>query len=115
MEKKDDGGPAFPCPVGEQAGWPGLSLRDYFIAHAPAEPQFWFEPAMPTERPKSRWVSDGGTQEFKSAFEAERVCGDNFRDANGHLIDEWDFEKKKQRYIQWPAAWADAQLEARKK
>ena len=37
MSKKEDGGPAFPCPVLHGNGAPtGMSLRDYFAAKAMA-------------------------------------------------------------------------------
>jgi hypothetical protein len=29
------------------------------------------------------------------------------------MADEWTEEREKQRYVQWPAAWADEQLKAR--
>jgi hypothetical protein len=39
-----DGGPAFPgghgCVTGPTVG---MSLRDYFAAHAPEVPQWWFD------------------------------------------------------------------------
>lgn len=38
---------AFPLGTAE----PGMTLRDYFAAHAPAEPQSWFEPTMPPGPP----------------------------------------------------------------
>jgi hypothetical protein len=50
----------------------GMSLRAYFMAHAPVEPQPWFNPKI-TEK------------HFGSEIE-------------------------KQRYVQWPAAWADEQI-----
>ena len=28
-------------------------------------------------------------------------------------LDQWEAERRKQRYIQWPAAWADAMLDQR--
>jgi len=41
---KNDGGPAFPVPSAEDSaatlcaqGYGGMTLRDYFIAHAPAQ------------------------------------------------------------------------------
>lgn len=43
MSTKDDGGPAFPAPdAGEEhfsqrSAYMGMSLRDYFAAHAPLE------------------------------------------------------------------------------
>lgn len=90
----------------------GISLRDYFIAHAPEEPQAWFKPVVslpyPTdpnitplcEKDRKDWSED--TMDFdrqrQHRWEARRV---------------WGEELEKQRYIQWPAAWADAMLAAR--
>lgn len=37
MNEPKDGGPAFPCEGGDMSGLhasPGMSLRDYFAAHA---------------------------------------------------------------------------------
>lgn len=62
MTGKNDGGPAFPrtqAGKGEDfdCGHEGMSLRDYFAAHAPPDPATWFvfEPA--TKRPSRVWVS----------------------------------------------------------
>lgn len=47
--------PAFPQQLTvdrEFIGSEGMSLRQYFAAHAPAEPPLWFEPRMPTPRPE---------------------------------------------------------------
>lgn len=43
MMKVEDGGPAFPCPTDRQdiQPWTGMSLRDYFMAHAPSPPAAW--------------------------------------------------------------------------
>ncbi|MFA5377415.1 MAG: hypothetical protein WC455_16810 [Dehalococcoidia bacterium] len=82
-EVEDDGGPAFPIGSGDMRDPHGMSLRDYFIAHAPAEPQEWFTP----------------------------------RDRDGDAscaIFVGDEDYVKQRFIQWPAAWADEQIKARK-
>lgn len=48
-KKVDDGGPAFPPPWHPEMGWSprdaqGMSLRDYFAAHAPPMPD-WFNVA----------------------------------------------------------------------
>lgn len=86
---RDNGGPAFPAPdLGEQdfsqpGAYPGMTLRDYFIANAPTEPQSWFCPVM-------------------SPFPA-----------TPYEIYKWRREYKKQWYIQWPSAWADEMLKAR--
>ncbi len=95
----DDGGPAFPeaglsnLPNGEFIhGRAGMTLRDYLIAHAPAQPQPWFEPVMP-DGFEPDWTING------------RPC----------FGDEKQAAYTKQRYIQWPAAWADEQLKLRSK
>lgn len=51
MVEHQDGGPAFPR-VGE---WeePGMSLRDYFAAHAPPMTDEWWEDSAEEE---SHWV-----------------------------------------------------------
>lgn len=51
MNKHNDGGSAFPCmppqdtAAGSAVGYPhpgaGMSLRDYFAAHAPPPPEGW--------------------------------------------------------------------------
>ncbi len=47
MSKIEDGGPAFPGPLQENPrdghlyGDAGMSLRDYYMAHAPEPPQWW--------------------------------------------------------------------------
>lgn len=52
-EHINDGGPAFPCEQGyiPERGWnqtfcPGLTVRDYFAAHAPEMSDQWWEDAM---------------------------------------------------------------------
>lgn len=135
-QKRDDGGPAFPTDELKYGGsfneaaakrHGGMSLRDYFIAHAPVEPQFWFKPIMPAERPKDLFCVEGSEQEhekFKDALlEAkkihavshEEVARRFIHDKNSPAKQEWDAAYEKQRLIQWPSAWADAQLQARLK
>lgn len=105
-------------------GHPGMTLRDYFIAHAPAEPQPWFEPAMQarpaipipdeTLSPElyKQWDGLGDWLNPEDA-DADVIAFDSiFRAAREGAI-KWEFERAKQRYIQWPAAWADAMLAAR--
>ena len=104
-EVKDDGGPAFPraevkdTAMGFQVitGWcPGMSLRDYFIAHAPAKPQEWFWPDIPP-RPQA-------------------ILDESGRCVNSEELKNYDlFERDKQRLVRWPAAWADEMLKSRKK
>ncbi|PKL40915.1 MAG: hypothetical protein CVV44_04150 [Spirochaetae bacterium HGW-Spirochaetae-1] len=78
------------------SGDDGMSLRDYFIAHAPAEPQPWFTPIMDIKRPQPHFDSSRSGN-----------C------LNRMALDSWDNEYDKQRHLQWPVAWADAMLAAR--
>ena len=58
-----------------------VGLRVYLAAHAPADPQFWFKPLCDEEKPKDI----------------------------GKII-EWSNKYEKDRLLQWPLAWADAQI-----
>ena len=92
----NDGGPAFP-KGDDSSPQDGMSLRDWLMAHAPLEPQWHFEPAMPTPRP-------------------EAVKHENSEwPANTNEIQAWDDECAKQRAIKWPWVWADAMLAERQK
>lgn len=62
----------------------GITAHDYFMAHAPQHPQVWFVPTMPTVRP---------------ARAAEAAA--------------WDHEYEKQRWLQWPCAWANEMMARR--
>jgi hypothetical protein len=80
---RTDGGPAFPIPA--RQGAPvhmGMSLRAYLIAHAPRDPQPWFQPDFP----------------------------ELTADASMEARYQWDSDRVRATYVQWPGAWADAQL-----
>lgn len=135
MSNRDDGGQVFPVQfisqnqsTGETTmhqSEPGLTLRDYFIAHAPVRPQGWFDPVMPpkpeipqppsdlTEEEKLEldglhdWLDEEDIEHPRVlAFLAAR------KQANEALF-KWRQDYDKQHCIQWPAAWADAMLKAR--
>lgn len=93
MSTINDGGPAFPFAGAEGHVYndQGMSLRAYFMAHAPAEPQEWFEPVMP-EHPVPLGLD-------------RRITLEEERQAMA-----WTQEQEKQRYVQWPAAWADEMI-----
>lgn len=84
-----DGGPAFPVPINCTLGETGMSLRDYFIAHAPAEPTFHFKVKMDRPRPSGEGKID-------------------------EILD-WERDEKINRMKQWPGVWADAMLAEREK
>jgi len=41
MSDTDTGGPAFPVPLDAFDDREGMTLRDYFAAHAPNPPETW--------------------------------------------------------------------------
>ena len=96
--------PAFPIE-----GVKGLSMIAYFAARAPAEPQPWFKPILPT-KPRGFWKGDNGMT-YDSEHAARRDNGeDGYTSTVANEIRQWADECVKQRYIQWPAAWAEAVL-----
>ncbi len=131
-----DGGPAFPTENEHQSGantyhYSGMTLRDYFIAHAPAEPQPWFSPAMPQAEaplPHFHQMYPDCTEKEKAALNhydadymsAEDVLEERVRDyliQKRHEAQRWRERgaiAERERFVQWPAAWADAMLKARK-
>lgn len=103
----------------------GLAARDYFIAHAPAEPQPWFKPVM-----RSRPIAPTRPADFTPAERNEISGRGDYIDTEDMLeprakaysaamdvfekaLRVYNAELEKQRYVQWPAAWADAMLIAR--
>jgi len=123
-DRKNTGGPAFPQPaVISEAGdiltslnfdEGGMTLRDYFMAHAPTIPQAWFKPTMPTSRPGGKFVSEDGMRSYATAMEADRAEGfDGFFNASSDAQEEWDRAQNKALFTQWPAAWADEMIKER--
>ncbi len=121
--------PAFPAN-----GVPGMTLRAYLVAHAPAEPQAWFQPVFPevvepNPFPANSWpaklidhaVGSDWTQEQidyqvgMQLVEEERV--DEIKARIAQSIEARKQRKanientERERYLQWPLAWADAMLE----
>lgn len=153
MSARDDGGPAFPMQdaqaihayalarvqglgPGEDRDAPyikaraeavgGMSLRDYFIAHAPAEPQPWFTPTVPPRPVMPSWehLPDGPLRDEARALHYEEIIdpqtpeGERWVESQREAyeaIEAWQRDKDRARYVQWPAAWADAMLEERAK
>ncbi|KAA1013221.1 hypothetical protein FVF58_09355 [Paraburkholderia panacisoli] len=103
----------------------GLTARDYFIAHAPAEPQPWFKPVMPPPPPSVQIPAEMTDEERNEYYGWDEYLGiedmkcprirDYCERVNAHrtLAQAWNSEFEKQHYVQWPAAWADAMLRAR--
>jgi len=111
MAKVNDGGPAFPKLQefdGNNNPMPdGMSLRDVFAVHAPSEPQAWFTPTMKEDRPVPVKLNGVIVDSDDPVFDAK--C------ANIKEVREFDKEYAKQTSIQWPYAWADAQIAERER
>lgn len=93
-----------PPPVWIQRDYGGMTLREYFAAHAPAEPQPWFMPVMATPRPAY-------PGEYSTALPIQQIV--DHQTTVVRAQDEWDLARSVARYAQWPWAWADAVLAAR--
>lgn len=105
-----------------------ITLRDYFIAHAPAEPQPWFKPVMPLRPLRPNFLKDltpeqrlrWGQLDYASDDLDEELADDpvlaDFVKRDQQAIraqHDHDIERAKQRYVQWPGAWASAMLAQR--
>lgn len=105
--------PAFPA-AGLDVNHPmsGLTIRQYLAAHAPAEPQPWFTPIL-GPRPEDDWRhsrSDWRFDTYSAAVEHCQKHGGEPVNANWDTQRAWDNDRERQRFIQWPWAWADALL-----
>lgn len=124
MGAKATGGPAFPHKEYSGMTASGATLHDYFMAHAPEQPQSWFIPEMPAcpVVPSIRSVShtpfrvDLLVQEDFAAEDQSHEARKWFaaREEAEDAQAAWQAEFRKQLCIQWPSAWADAMLEKRK-
>ncbi len=100
-----------------------MSLLAYFMAHAPAEPQPWFVPNMPPPPAYPEFLKDRTQAEADELAGWVKHCLDP-KDMHEPRAREFAFsydayllamalhrkDVSRQRYMQWPAAWADAQL-----
>lgn len=80
----------------------------YLAGQAPAEPQPWFKPDMAgnPKPPQSIWVSEDGKHKYTSRYAAEQAEGEDYCLSNQQEVCDWDENYRKQRYVQWPLAWA---------
>ena len=129
----DTGGPAFPWPSGPEPRvdqfhdrWEGMTLRDYFIAHAPAEPWPEFDPVMPpkpvlpnkhtllSDADRKDWDDDRLDYDEEGCSDAlKQFCSDTVSARKAQ--EEWGADRNLQRRLQWPAYWADQMIAQRNK
>lgn len=91
---------AFPVVMQGGVSTDGMSLREYFAAHAPSGPLWEFRPKMP---PRPNYKRTGANDE------------DGRPISNHAEVESWDRDYKIQMIAQWPWAWADAVLAARER
>lgn len=85
-------------PAGDQREWEpnfGMSLRDYFVAHAPPAPESWQVHPMPALEP----MTEGDAQQL--LLDRLQRWKDSCR--------AWEVE----RQVLWAFAWAEQALERR--
>ena len=127
MSRRDDGGPAFPLDTNTEVQGitsEGMSLRDYYIAHAPAEPWPEFYPELPArpvlpnkftmlnEADRRDWDNEILDDDETAGSDALRQFAAAYRAAL-KAQNEWEDSMRLQRRIQWPAYWADQMIKAR--
>lgn len=96
---------------------PGMTLREYFIAHAPAEVPGWFRPVVPPrpETPDIRRLSPEDQRRFKEDYldhsydscSPELVAYGEDMNRWTKAVNSWDTEYTRQKALQWPVFWAD--------
>jgi hypothetical protein len=125
----NDGGYAFPV-IGslgkeENVCQEGMTLRQYYIAHAPTEPWSWFKPLMLLKPGYPECISNDGNEPSEEEY---KTIADwksdphwdldlpnfskwlNALDVYYKASREWEAEYQKQRDLQWPIFWADAMI-----
>lgn len=114
---------AFPLPyTSTREDTSGMTLRAYFMAHAPAQPQPWFQPevykrpdlpdkfaALGQEQRRELSDHDNDGLNAEDASEPVRLFIAERAKARAKLA-AWEKFRDKARYVQWPVAWADAMI-----
>jgi len=100
---------AFPQP-----GANGMTIREYFAAHAPSQSESWFAPNIPgvPERPRlslphGNTAQVGHCAECKEYFEAQAKIDLEYE----QKLSEYEM----QRFVLWRWAYADAMIKAQNK
>jgi len=117
-------------PTGKYKSVGGMTMRDYFAAHAPTIPQPWFDPRLPEgpKHPNKEPPFPTGSEEFRNGYNWLKDPTWNVWDEFPKLrswCEEWEnfWNKRdartrlndKEKYVQWPYAWADQMLKQRGK
>ena len=85
-----------------------MTLRDYFAAHAPKDPQSWFEPDL-----KGIFAPTVGFKSLKKIIHSSAS-----QEEKNEAVNEANRRKAiiaAERRKQWPYAWADMMISERKR
>lgn len=118
------GGFAFPVPT--ERLWEGMTLRDYFIAHAPAEVPEWFHATMTWECPAVPSMDHIEDRELRKAVKDHHYSDLGTLDAEGAVREwyeqrdaaekaqaAWQAEFRRECTLQWPIYWATEMVKRR--
>ena len=103
---------AFPCDYSDRHE--GMTLRDYFAAHAPNEIPVWFQAKLTPfpERHKDAKFCNGCLTEFQ---DCEQTISCLKAHEHKNLENKIRDIQKMERMIQWRFAYADSMLNEREK
>ena len=114
-----------------------ITLRDYFMAHAPAEPWAWYRPAMPPALVSPKLPDDTSWEftpdeqarakawhhaiTFDGSPQVELTGSPRLDSSREQWYSYWTYrderlaDSARERCLQWPAFWADQMLAQRGK
>lgn len=92
-------------------------LRDYYIAHAPAVPE-WFKPVIPDEpqwqtNPKMKALREKPRQDWTDDDHLLDGVESAARHSHNRLHRQWQDAAQRERTLQWPLYWADEMMKRR--
>lgn len=103
------------------------TLRDYFIAHAPAVPQPWFKPVVPAQPAPAPMRPIDWTAEENEHYDSWREDCRELVDIKSQRVQAyiasvtaarearqaWADLCERETFLQWPGAWADEMVSRR--
>lgn len=117
-----DGGPAFPCATGDFVLNEGMSMRQWYAAHAPAVPE-WFRlkndsdwpkvPAVPKEWDAAELAEftmlKAGTLELGAVSDDVLVFWRRYEPARARL-EAWRDKMRQKKFFAWRWYYADQMI-----
>ena len=87
-----------------------MTLREYFAAHAPSQPEFWFVPNIPRVERVELPLPHGSTAVVNHCDKCREYFKE--RDKLDHEYDKKQSEYEMARFVLWRWAYADAMIKA---